>query len=112
MDQISALKFIFRESFDENTGILFYNNQKFHFKNEEDFFLTVLNGIDFKSNENASKPMNEFETNVEDVKKITEEQFYEWKKTKKVERASKKETGRELWLGKNREALFNEENNI
>lgn len=111
MDQFSALKFIFREAFDEKARILLYNNQIFHFKNEdEDFFLSVLNGIDFKANEASSKPVNEFDTNVEDIKKITEEQFIKWKDSKKKDKIARKETGKELWLGKNRETLFNDEN--
>ena len=111
MDESSALKFIFRDSFNEKTGIVHFNNKIHSYseflqqKKENNTFFGFILQREEEIIENRQEIRPEIDVNMAETTKITEEQFLEWKKNRRIFKKQTKVTGREIWLEQKRRGV-------
>lgn len=111
MDEVSVLKYIFRGEFREDTGIVTFNNRKYNY-NEflensaiEGTFFSFIYRKEEEVTEHKTEYTPQIDANMIDVQKITEEQFYEWKKSQVIKEGNGKVTGKMIWMEKKREGI-------
>ena len=102
MDEIHALKYIFRTQFDEVAGTVTFNNKTYKYSNleEETFFGHILRSEENSETVKEIKP--QIDAQVTDVEKITEEQFKEWKNKRKLKEVDERMTGKMIWMEQKR----------
>lgn len=111
MDQLSALKYIFKQYLYESNGMIVikYQNNEYEINPENleimnprfqyiDVYDYILKDSKSIKSTNAEST-GEIAYTIEDVQKMTEEQFFEWKRGFVEEQEDDiRPTGRQIWL--------------
>lgn len=107
MNEISALKYIFKEvrENNENEIEIMYNDKKYIINNMIRSLPDYMNVYDYIMKEEAksvritNEKSKEIATDYVEVVKITEEQFYEWLESKKkLKEKENLNTGKNIWM--------------
>lgn len=104
MDEIQALKFIFRGEFNEETKTVTFNTRKYNYleflenKQGKDTFFSFILEKEEGASEVKAETKPQIDAYVAEVERITEEQFNEWKKNREVKLQNVKPTGKMIWL--------------
>jgi hypothetical protein len=113
MDEIEALKYIFKQQFNEETKAVIFNSKTYSYtdyvrdsQHSKTFFSYILQNEETVESSVNVKP--QIDAQVVEVEKITEEQFKEWKLRRKSEVVDDKMTGKAIWLEQKRRG----ENNL
>lgn len=110
MDEIAALKLIFQNDFVDEETITFngrnYSYSEFQRSRAgptDCFFSFIMRREEETVARKESGP--QFDTLVNDVKRITDEQFAEWKKNRRITQEQKAATGKAIWLEQKRRGV-------
>lgn len=112
MDEESALKLIFRNNYDPDSGTVTFNARTYlysdyeHEKKHACFYAYILQNSEALV---ATERTEEIDADTVEVKKITEEQFVAWQKQREKPKTRDSLTGREIWCKRKAEGRIEDD---
>lgn len=108
MDEISALKLIFRGEFQEESGIVLFNNSRYDYSayrlnktEKQSSFFSLIAREEERITEHKSGTGPQFDALTVDYQKISDEQFAQWRAGRGSRAIEGPPNGKTIWLEQN-----------
>ncbi|ELA42528.1 uncharacterized protein VICG_00280 [Vittaforma corneae ATCC 50505] len=98
-----ALKYIFKSNYDERSNIVTFNGREYSYNDifdDGDLYIYIYK-CEMTKPRIIQEETREIDAEMDEIQKITEEQFLEWKKFRKYENKTQRSlTGKDIWESK------------